>query len=480
MLVWPNEENGQAPFKMSVAVKKILVLLRTWNVLRLVPVLFIGALLLGTFRLYKQDAYFWLDDFDNLYWVQQTSFAQTVGCVLNPFLVTFRPVGMLCYWMLLRCFDLNPAPYHWLAWSLHTANTALVYFVLKQLTKARSGAAIGAMLFASQAAFSFIYWNFGTIFELLAAFFSFAGLLLWTSERRDWSRVLFASLLLFLAMKSKEMAVAMPLTWFIYDLFVREKKMDHQSFAHWILPGGLALSYGLARAFLMKGSTPTHAYYLSIKGSTLISGLEIYSNMLFRTNFSVQIWCTVWLACLLLVILLRSRLAFFFLSYVFVTFLPVIFLINHRFAFYWYLPFLGICGLAAMSAASIVYWIMARNPSSIGEAAVYSLFALLCLGTFLFHEKVTRRERSWAKQCADEYRAFVTGLERLSPPPHGEVIYFDSQPSNFYPVCLLAATQVALRRTDVDAKLVSEFPAEAAYRLQFKGSHLRLLGAGDQ
>lgn len=465
---------------MSVAVKKVLVLLRTWNVLRLVPVLFMGALLLATFRLYKQSAYFWLDDFVNLGWAQQASFTQIVVYILNPLSTPFRPVGMLCYWLLLRCFDLNPAPYHWLAWSLHTANTALVYFILKQLTKARSGAAIGAMLFASQAAFSFIYWSFGTIFELLAAFFSFAGLLLWTSERRNWSQVLFASLLLFLAMESKEMAVAMPLTWFIYDLIVREKKMDRQTFAHWILPGGLALSYGLARAFLMKGSTPTHAYYLSIKGSTLISGLEIYSNMLFRTNFSVQIWCIAWLGCFLLVILLRSRPAFFFLSYVFVTFLPVIFLINHRFAFYWYLPFLGICGLAAMLVASIVCRIMARSQKSVWEAAAYSVFALLCLGTFLFHEEITRRERLWAKQRADEYRAFVTGLQKLPPPPQGEVIYFDSQPSNFDPVCLLAATQVALRRTDVGAKLVSEFPAEAVYRLQFKGSQLRLLSSGNR
>ena len=146
-----------------------------------------------------------------------------------------------------------------------------------------------------------IYWNFGTIFELLAGSFSFAGLWLWTSERRAWPQVLFASLLLFFAMKSKEMAVAMPLAWFCYDLIVREK-MDRKTFAHWMLPSALAFSYGLAKALTMKGSTPTHAYYMSINGSTLISGFGIYFNMLFRTNFSVQFWCTA-----LLVFLCTSR-----------------------------------------------------------------------------------------------------------------------------------------------------------------------------
>ena len=470
LAIWLSYRDRPEPW-MSVRIKRFWFVLRTWNFLRLVPVLCIGLLLINTFLLYKKGAYFWLDDFNNLYWVQRATFIHMIRYVLNPSFDGFRPVGMLSYWLLLRCFDLNPAPYHWLAWSLHTANTALVYFILKRLTKARSGAAVGAMLFASQAAFSKIYWDFGTIFELLAAFFSFAALLLWASERRDWPQVVFASLLLFLAMKSKEMAVAMPVAWFCYDLIVRGKR-DRKVFAHWIPPGALALLCGLVKALTMKGSTPTEAYYVSINGPTLVTGFATYFNMLFRTNFSAQFWCTALLLCLVLLILLRNRLALFFLLYVFISFLPVIFLINHRFAFYWYLPFLGICGLAAMLADSIAFQISARNPRWLGEGAAYCIFALLCWSTFLLHQQVNLPERAWVNQRAHEYRAFIRGLKSLSPPQHGEIIYFNSQPSNFYPVCLLAATQVALRRTDVGARFVSQFPADATYRLQFKGSRL--------
>ena len=442
-----------------------------WKVLRFVPVLCVGLLLLKTFRLYKGGAYFWLDDFNNLYWAQRATFAQMVGHVVNPLSDYFRPAGMICYWILLRIFDLDPAPYHWLAWSLHVANTALVYFILKQLTRARSGAAVGAMLFASQAVFADIYWDFGTIFELMAAFFSFAGILVWISERRSWLHVLLASLFLFLAMKSKEMAVVMPLVWIGYDLLVR-KNVGRREVAQWILPGALAFLYGLVKASEMRGVVHTHPYYMGINGSTLASGYGIYFNMLFKANLPWQIWGIGLVIFLLLSILLRSRLALFFQLYVLITFLPVIFLVNHRYAFFWYLPFLGVCGIAAILATGVAAGITARNPQWVAEASAYSVFALLCCGTFFLHKEANRSQRSWIRDRANEYRSFVTGLKALPPPPYGETIYFASEPSRFDQTSLLSATEVALHRTDIGARLVSEFPFGARYRLQFNESRL--------
>jgi hypothetical protein len=444
---------------------------RSPNLLRLVPVLCIAVLLLNTFRLYKSGAYFWLDDFNNLYWVQRTSLAQMIGHMVNPVSAYFRPTGMMCYWLLLRFFDLNPTAYHCLAWSLHTANTALVYFVLKRLTESRAAAAVGAMLFASQTVFASIDWDFGTIFEIVAAFFSFVGLLLWTSERRGWWPVMIASLALLLAMKGKEMAVAMPLVWVSYDLLGR-KNMERRMAAHWLPPIGFALLYGLAKTAAMKGVVPGDPYYMSINGATLASGFGTYFNMLFTTNFRWQTWCMGFVTLVLVFTLLRNRLALFFLSYVFITFLPVIFLINHRFAFYWYLPFLGVCGLAAVLAMRIYSAIETRNPQWLAKGGACAIFAFLCWSSFLVHKEANRPLRSWVKARANEYRAFVTGLRALPSPPRGETIFFDSHPSHFDQLHLLSATQVALRRTDLDVKLVTEFPSEARYRLRFNESRL--------
>jgi hypothetical protein len=457
--------------KSSASSKEIPVVLRAWDFVRLVPVLCIGVLLLNTFRLYKGGAYFFLDDFHNLYWVQRASFAQMLEQIVNPDPVYFRPVGMMCYWTLMRFFGLNSTPYHWLAWSLHTANTALVYFVLKNVTKSQAGAAVGAMLFASQAVFGEVYWNFGTIFDLVAMFFSLIGILLWTSERRIWWQVILASLALVLAMKGKEMAITMPFVWVSYDLLLR-KNMERRLAAHWALPCGLALWYGLKKGLWLKGLMPTHPYYTIVSGSTLAAGFGSYFNMLFRTNFPLQIWCVGMLFLFLLFILLRSRVAVFFQLYIFVTFLPVIFLVNHRFALFWYLPFLGVCGLAALLAKTVVGLIPTGNPQWLTKIGAYSVLALLCWGTLLLHKESNRPQRSWVEDRANEYRAFITGLCALPPPPRDETIFFDSHDSLFDESFLLSAIQVAFRRTDLRAKLVSEFPSEARYRLRFQDSRL--------
>jgi hypothetical protein len=416
-------------------------------------------------------AYFGSDTFNNLYWVQLESFWHMVRYILNPVSLYFRPAGMMCYWLLLRFFDLNPAAYRWLMWSLHAANTALVYFVLKRLTRGRPGAAIGAMVFASQAVFAEIYWSFGAVFELIAAFFSFVGILLWTYERRNWLQVLLASLALLLALKGKEMAVSMPVIWFSYDLLLR-RDMKRMMAAHWVLPGVLAVWYGLSHALAMRGVVDNHPYYMSIQWSILASGFGTYFNMLFGTQFPWQIWWIGALVLLLVFVLLRSRLGLFFQLYVFIAFLPVIFLVNHRVALFWYLPFLGVCGFAAILANAVACVINRRNPQWLAETGALAVFALLCWGTFLLHEAANRPQRSWVRDVAYEWHAFVSGLRALPPPPSGETIFFNSLPPHIEESVLLTATQVALRRTDLHTKLVSEFPPEARYRLRFQESRL--------
>jgi hypothetical protein len=78
----------------------------------------------------------------------------------------------------------------------------------------------------------------------------------------------------------------------------------------------------------------------------------------------------------------RQLLALFFGLYVFMTFLPVIFLINHRFAFYWYLPCLGVCGLAATPAKEVYSVIEMRNPRWLAQGGAAAVFVLLWLGYF--------------------------------------------------------------------------------------------------
>jgi hypothetical protein len=73
----------------------------------------------------------------------------------------------------------------------------------------------------------------------------------------------------------------------------------------------------------------------------------------------------------------------------------------------------------------------------------------------------------------------MQGLMALPPPPSNEVLYFESAPRYFEEVHLISATQVALRRTDVDARFVDHFPPNARYRLRFKDSKLIRISEGE-
>jgi len=174
--------------------------------LYIIPIACVVLLLVFTLRLYTF-AYFWNDDFNNLYWVQTQSFSQMVGYVVNPASDFFRPAGMFLYWAALQLFDRNAQAYHRLLWSLHAINVGLVYWILRRFTGSHAGAMVGAMLFSSQYLLNDLYWSFGTIFEVASAMLYFAGILLWSRERRSLKEIVLASVVFLLAIKAKEMAV---------------------------------------------------------------------------------------------------------------------------------------------------------------------------------------------------------------------------------------------------------------------------------
>lgn len=78
----------------------------------------------------------------------------------------------------------------------------------------------------------------------------------------------------------------------------------------------------------------------------------------------------------------------------------------------------------------------------------------------------------WQQGIAKDQRAFVVGLQSLPAPGSGETLFFKSYPQYFDTGVLLFATQIALRRTDVDAQLVDTFPAGARYRLRYENSQI--------
>src|SRR5437667_314266 len=84
----------------------------------------------------------------------------------------------------------------------------------------------------------------------------------------------------------------------------------------------------------MHGTYPTHPYYMDMRWLTLGRGFGGYFNWLFNVELRWQIWAIGFTAILLMFLFLKKKPAAFFQLYIFITFLPVIFLINHRAFFY--------------------------------------------------------------------------------------------------------------------------------------------------
>jgi hypothetical protein len=422
--------------------------------MRYAPALCIGLLLIFIFRLYTY-SYFWLDDFNSLYWVQQQTLGEALGHLVSPSAQYFRPVGMLFYWLALRLFDRDPLPYHLVMWALHALNVGLVYLVLKSVTESRAGAAVGALLYACPPAFNDIFWTFSTIFEVTGAALFFTGILLWQRKQRTAVVILGAVGLYFFALKAKEMAITLPAIWLTQDLLLRRPlKWKHLGYV--VLPGLVGVWYGLQKLAEMRNPDPSQAYYMDIHGIVMGGGFGYYFNMLSGTNIRWEQWSVAFAVLLILFLVMKLRVAAFFQIYVFITFLPLIFLVNHRDPFYWYIPMFGVCGLAALVTRAISSLLAERIPEERLAPYATVVFAALCLGMYFYSSGATRSRRLWQHGITADYRGFVESVQALPTPRHGETLFFKSMPQYFDTDVLKSACQVALRRTDIDAKLISE------------------------
>ena len=411
-----------------------------------------ALILLSTFYAWRF-SYFWLDDFNNLFLVQQQTFLHMVGYNLDPFTDYFRPFGMLVYWVFWHLFGLEPAPYHLFAWTLHTINVMLIYVLLSKITGSRYGAAVGALLSGFRANFTDIYWSFGTIFELLACFLVLVALLIYTGELR-YPRLVLVVVLYVLAIKSKEMAVTLPILLLLYDLCIRRENFDRKRNLAYAALAAFAVIYGYRRFLGMGSAETSNPYYMDFSVITMGRGYGWYFDHLYGMRLRWGAWIIAAVLLLGLFIWKRERRGLFFLGYVFASLLPVLFLVNHRYEFFWYIPFFGIAGLAAVAVAALQNALRPLMQERVLEAAAVIVFSLLAAGHYALQRSVSAEILQDEESLSKEYAAFVETIRNVpQPEPRGAVL-IRNVPSHFTPDVLTSAVQVILRRTDISAEVV--------------------------
>jgi len=423
---------------------------------------------LFAFRLWSF-SYFWTDDFGNIFWIQSETAARMLNHVLNPASTFYRPFGELFYWILFHTFGLNPVPYHLVAWTIHAINTYLLFRLLRTWLQSPFAAIAGTIPFAFRVNFADMYWSFGTIYELLACLLMLTGTLLYVRSKRSIANIVLLTFVYMLAVKSKEMAITLPAVWLLHEIFM--SKNFGQRWRTVLLTLAVPLLAGAWFAYLkvgvMRDIDPASPYSMDITFGTAYRGAGQYMDWLTGVDLPPLVWVILTFGLFAFMLWRRNRTGMFFLLYVPLTFAPVIFLPNHRWPYFWYIPFLGVSGLVGLGARQVLAFLKLRFPLPKLIAVNATALVLWAAASTSVEWYRSRATRQYESSLAVAIRSYVMGVRSLTRPERDATLFFTQMPPHFHQQVLDASVQVILGRPDIHARFVDEFPSDAHWKLRF-------------
>jgi hypothetical protein len=353
----------------------------------------------------------------------------------------------------------------------------LLYALLSKIVRSSYAAGVGALLFGFRANFSDVYWSFGAIFELLACGLMFITLLVWRSEATSYRRIAVVCLLYVLAIKSKETAIMLPVLLLLHDLCAGQEWDRKRALAYSLL-AAIGCWFVYLKVSTMGGTTPDHPYYMDLSVLTFGRGYGWYFDRLYGTRLRWGAWLIASAVLLCWMAFRREKRGAFFFGYTFAALLPVVFLVNHRYEVYWYIPFFGIAGLAAVLVDVLEQRLRQRFPARALATAGLIVFIFLSIQHYSREMRESAALLESRRSLAAEYAAFVKGLQQMTQPPSDETIYYKSFPPHFDSFSLMTATQLVLRTTDLSVEIVKAFPDACRYCLVFEDGNLKLRTPG--
>ena len=435
-----------------------------------IPIIIAIVLLLGL-RLYTF-TYFWLDDFTNVYWIRRVGFWELIAHILNPTSSFFRPLGMLVYWVLFHVAALNSLPYHLVAWALHAVNTALLFLLLRKATKSQYAAGLAVLFFAFRANFGDIYWSFANIFQLLAFTLVLIGTLLYARLGYSVKDTLVLTAIYILAIRAGEQSILLPLLWLAYEFLIRRNTNWRQLLPRYAILAVILGWFTLFKLTAMRAADAAAPYYLDLSSLTFGRGYGWYFNSLYQTSLRWGGWFTISALLGIIFALRKNAWALFFIVFTYVTLLPYVFLVNHRFDLYWYMPFIGIAGLMAVCFNALQRVALKILPTQAAHILLTLIFAGIALEHYQHEERRSRSSRDYMRDVLKDYRVFFSDLRSLPDSTTVPMLYYTAIPRHMDEVALLCATQFALNRLDVETKIVTQCPSEGAC-VAFENGRLR-------
>ena len=340
--------------------------------------------------------YFHDDDFDNAAWTPRTGLDEYATTLISPVFsrTNFRPLGHLYFRVLSQTAGMRFPPYVAGLQFLHLVNAFLLWRLLRKLKFDELAALGGVVFFLFHPATFDAYWQPMYIFDVLCTLFGILSLTLWIDRRWIWSFVCF-----WVAYKSKEIAVMLPVVLLAYEWWLGERKWKP------LIPFFLvSLSFGVQAIVANRQTHDTYTFKFT--ADTIVDTFFFYAQRLPGSPWG-------WIVIALMLYLVYDRRVWFGLVSGLVLLLPLLALPGRQFAVYLYAP---LAFLAAAVASTI-----AKRPKLI-------LPAFLVVWIPLTYAAM-RDYRKTALTYADENRRYVAVMEQfLKDNPSTNTFLYDGHP----------------------------------------------------
>lgn len=244
---------------------------RYWNALLLVIILALFiAFNKGAFQSYFSD-----DDFSNLATAMPLSWWALLKWLFSLTLkVVFRPIAAVFYKALGSSAGFHFGAYVATLQAIHVATGLMLWLFLRRLGFRPLPAALGCAFFTLHMSTLPAYWKPMYSLDVLCGFWVILSLLLYQRDR------FFLSLLCaWLAFKSKEMELMLPVVLLAYEwYFGREKNSGRMRWKQLVPFFLVSLLFGLQSLMLPK--IPDTGYTMHLTADNFLSGIEYYGGRL--------------------------------------------------------------------------------------------------------------------------------------------------------------------------------------------------------
>jgi hypothetical protein len=287
-------------------------------------ILLAAAILFFVFNHRAYKGFFQDDEMDNIVMTRAVHGVEWLEYTISPKFSSqnFRPVGHVYFRAMDRVFGLNFPRYVVPIQLIHLLNGGLLWVLLRRLGIGGFGASAGAAFFLLSASAMDAYWKPMYVFDLLCATFILAALIAFTTKR--WWLAILA---MWLAYKSKELAVMLPLAMAAYELWFGQCRWKR------LIPFfAISLLFGIQSLLVVRAPGNPYSFVWSI--DALQKTITFYSSRILLYPFAG-------LAFLAIPLIVRNRRAWMGAAMLCVFFLPLLFLPGRIYAAYTYLPLTG-------------------------------------------------------------------------------------------------------------------------------------------